>query len=129
MTSVKPSVKTVVIIVVVLLAGVVYYVADPMKSGFMPRCIFHTLTGLQCPGCGSQRLIHALLHADFAGAWRANALLLLMIPYLLLLTAAELWPNRLRRLHSVLHSPTAIVTIVVIITGWFILRNFIFHGM
>ncbi|MDE5796277.1 MAG: DUF2752 domain-containing protein [Muribaculaceae bacterium] len=129
MTSVKPRIKTVVIIGAVLLAGIVYYVADPMKSPFMPRCIFHTITGLQCPGCGSQRLIHALLHADFAGAWRANALLLLMLPYLLLLTAAELWPARLPRLHSNLHSTGAIVTVAVIIAAWFILRNFVFTGL
>lgn len=129
MTSVKPRIRTVVIIGAVLLAGIIYYVADPLKSPFMPRCIFHTITGLQCPGCGSQRLIHALLHADLTGAWRANALLLLMIPYLLLLTAAELWPAHLPRLHSVLHSTAAIIIVAVIIAAWFVLRNFVLTGL
>lgn len=129
MTSAKPRVRTVVIIGALLLAGIIYYIADPMKSPFMPRCIFHTITGLQCPGCGSQRLIHALLHADLAGAWRANALLLLMLPYILLLTAAELWPVRLPRLHNVLHSTASIITVAAVIAGWFVLRNFVFPDL
>lgn len=41
-----------------------------------PRCLFHALTGLWCPGCGTTRALHALLHGDIAGALAMNPLLL-----------------------------------------------------
>lgn len=45
-------------------------------------CPFHAITGLQCPGCGVTRLCLALLRLDIAGAWQANAVLLLLLPLL-----------------------------------------------
>jgi hypothetical protein len=42
-----------------------------------PRCPFLSLTGFQCPGCGSQRAIHALLHGHILYAFRMN---LIFIP-------------------------------------------------
>lgn len=45
-------------------------------------CPFHAITGLQCPGCGVTRLCLALLRQDVAGAWQANAVLLLLLPLL-----------------------------------------------
>ncbi|SDX04637.1 DUF2752 domain-containing protein [Aequorivita viscosa] len=37
-------------------------------------------TGFYCPGCGSQRAIHLLLHGDIIGAFRFNPLMVLTIP-------------------------------------------------
>lgn len=45
-------------------------------------CPFWKLTGLLCPGCGVTRMCLALLRLDLAGAWRANAALLLALPVL-----------------------------------------------
>jgi hypothetical protein len=42
-----------------------------------PRCPFLSLTGFQCPGCGSQRAMHYLLHGHIVQAARMN---LLFIP-------------------------------------------------
>ena len=41
-----------------------------------PPCIFHALTGLWCPGCGTTRALHALAHGDVGGALAMNPLLL-----------------------------------------------------
>ena len=35
-------------------------------------CLFHTLTGLECPGCGMIRAFHAISHGDFAAAINHN---------------------------------------------------------
>ncbi|HIQ61434.1 MAG TPA: DUF2752 domain-containing protein [Candidatus Enterenecus faecium] len=45
-------------------------------------CPFHAITGLQCPGCGVTRMCLALLRLDVSGAWKANPVLLLLLPLL-----------------------------------------------
>jgi len=53
---------------------------EPQGQVFFPRCSFHELTGLQCPGCGGLRATHALLHGNLRAAWRLNPLLVLSLP-------------------------------------------------
>lgn len=43
-------------------------------------CLFHVITGLQCPGCGVSRMCLALLRLDLPGAWQANGVLLALLP-------------------------------------------------
>ena len=45
-------------------------------------CPFHAVTGLWCPGCGVTRMCLALLRLDVSGAWKANPVLLLLLPLL-----------------------------------------------
>ncbi len=59
----------------VLLTGVVFYFVDPVQHSIFPRCFFHQLTGLHCPGCGGQRALHHLVHGEILTALRCNALL------------------------------------------------------
>ena len=108
-----------------VVAAVIYYVYDPATTPF-PRCPFLVLTGWECPGCGSQRAIHSLLHLDFAAAWRYNAMLVLSIPYVVLLVVAE-WLGRRRqsRLYRVLNSEVLIWSYFVLVVAWWILRNVI----
>ena len=63
--------------------GVIYFYINPSKS-LMPRCPFFSLTGYLCPGCGSQRAVHALLHLEFSQAFMFNPLLVLSLPYIAL---------------------------------------------
>lgn len=69
--------------------GAVLYAVTPEKAWWMPPCPFHRLTGLYCPGCGTGRGLHKLLHGDVLGAWRMNPIMLLLIPVLayLIITA------------------------------------------
>ncbi|HUS12310.1 MAG TPA: DUF2752 domain-containing protein, partial [Pyrinomonadaceae bacterium] len=55
----------------------------PGKSGFFLLCPFRALTGFTCPGCGSTRCLHRLLHGDLVGAFEFNPLLILSLPFLL----------------------------------------------
>ena len=76
--------STVITIWLLLLAGSVYlYVFEPGKTGLFPPCLFRGLTGLTCPGCGSTRAMHQILHGHFAAAFMLNPLFLLAIPFLL----------------------------------------------
>lgn len=67
-----------------LAAGATYlYIFEPGKSGFFPGCPFRALTGFTCPGCGSTRGLHCLLHGDVVAAFEFNPLLILSLPFLL----------------------------------------------
>lgn len=58
------------------------YLFDPVDSLFYPPCPFHAITGFYCPGCGSLRAIHELLHTRFLSAFKLNPLFILSIPLL-----------------------------------------------
>lgn len=59
----------------------IYYFFNPSTTFFIP-CPFHYITGFYCPGCGSQRAVHLLLHGDIWGAFRFNPLMVLTLPIL-----------------------------------------------
>ena len=66
-----------------LLAGVaVLYFFPPGQTWFYPRCVFHQVTGLDCPGCGGLRATHQLLHGHFRAAFALNPLLVVILPML-----------------------------------------------
>ena len=70
----KKKYKFIVGILVLLLVSL-YYFFNPTVSNFFPKCPFHTITGLYCPGCGSQRAIHDLMHLNIFEAINHNALM------------------------------------------------------
>jgi hypothetical protein len=63
-------------------AVAVLFVCNPATSGFYPFCPLHRLTGLLCPGCGSLRALHELLHGNVAVAFQLNSLLVISLPVL-----------------------------------------------
>ncbi len=75
--------STVAGIWLLLIAGAVYlFIFEPGRTGFFPVCVFRFLTGLTCPGCGTTRALHAILHGQFETAFMLNPLLLLASPLL-----------------------------------------------
>ena len=53
-----------------LAAGGAYlYWFEPGKTGFFPSCPFRALTGFNCPGCGTTRALHQLLHGNVVAAF------------------------------------------------------------
>jgi hypothetical protein len=62
---------------------IIYFSYNPSENSFFIPCPFHYITGLFCPGCGSQRAIHLILHGDIIGAFRFNPLMVLTLPILI----------------------------------------------
>lgn len=56
------------------------YFFNPTEHMFFPVCMFHRVTGLNCPGCGGLRATHQLLHGHLAMAFRLNPLFVMAIP-------------------------------------------------
>src|SRR5689334_2220232 len=68
------------VLVVAGAALVSLYFFNPTEHGFFPRCLLHSLTGLDCPGCGGLRATHQLLHGNFIAALRLNPLFIALLP-------------------------------------------------
>lgn len=104
---------------------VIYHRFSPTASVFFPKCPFLLLTGQKCPGCGSQRAIHALLHANVVSAFTHNALLVVSLPYVALQIFARLHA-RCRpspTLLPAIESPRVIRTIIILVLAFWIARN------
>ena len=71
-------------LVVLGLGGVffIYFRFNPSEHSFFLPCPLQYATGIHCPGCGSQRAIHQLLHGDIITAFWINPLLVLTLPIL-----------------------------------------------
>jgi len=68
-----------VLALAILGSGAVLFFFDPAKNGFYPICVFHALTGLNCPGCGATRAAYQLLHGHLLLALHDNALFILAL--------------------------------------------------
>ena len=62
----------------------VLYLAFVLKYKIGIPCIFHELTGLYCPGCGSSRAIVSLIEFNPYQAFRYNMLVTTLIPFVII---------------------------------------------
>lgn len=101
------------------------WLANPtVPGGILPVCPTKLLLGIDCPGCGSLRMIYSLLHLDLVAAARFNALGL--VAMVLLLWAYAAWTyGRLagRRVRSWQHLRWSAPTLLVLTLAWFVVRN------
>jgi Protein of unknown function (DUF2752) len=109
----------------VLIGGlVVLYANPPGSSTYCPKCVFHAATGLHCPGCGSSRCLHSLLHGEIRQAVAFNLFAVVALPFLIYFgwkkTRALLSnePRSARNLH-----PWTIRLILILVIAFWILRN------
>ena len=104
---------------------IVYYKFNPEVYNFFPECPFHKYLHLDCPGCGSQRAIHALLHLEIAKAIGYNLLLVLSLPLLIIQLFVKVYAH-LTKKNTVLnfwYSPHTPKIIFVIVMVFWITRN------
>ena len=120
--------KSAAIAGLVVAASVVLFFFDPATSGLYGKCPFHMLTGLHCPGCGTLRASHQLLHMNLAAAIRLNPLTVASMPFLTYAFASRaLTGLRGRPLPRIfVPAPWIWALLVVILAFWF-LRNFAFY--
>jgi hypothetical protein len=93
-----------------LIALAVVFWFSPTEYAFYPRCLFHALTGLDCPGCGALRSVHCLLHGQVTTAFQLNPLLYILAPAVFV-----------SRKH--IHKPVCLWSFVGVIVAFSVLRN------
>jgi hypothetical protein len=99
------------------------WIVDPHQAGNpLPPCPSRWLTGLFCPGCGSTRALHALLHGDLPGALAMNPLLVLSLPAVAVLALdwLRMLPANLAAVATRLGNARAWAVLLI---GYGVLRN------
>ena len=75
--------------VLIAVAATYVFIFEPGKSGFFPVCPFRALTGFTCPGCGTTRALHHLLHGEVWSAFQLNPFTMIMLPIMLYVMATH----------------------------------------
>lgn len=133
--------RILIISAAVFALAILYFFVDARYSGFFPRCPFFALTGLYCPGCGSQRAVSSLLHGDIIKAIHYNVMLAASLP-LVLYSAFKttiywitrdfgdkrslIWLRPFRTdtiSQKIFYSPVFVKVVLVIVVLFWILRN------
>lgn len=120
----KTIIWAVAILFVVSIIIPLYFVFDPAHSYLAPKCMFHMLTGLDCPSCGNQRALHSLLHGNIWLAIRYNPFLWIAGPYIILvLITSILNTPRAQHIYEKLTCSKMLILYVVVYFVWWIVRN------
>ena len=87
----KSRLKKVLTTTAILLGVGVGYLLIIQFTPFGIPCVFHLVTGLDCPGCGISRMFVALSHGDILLAAQSNLLVLCLLPFGLVLAGYKTW--------------------------------------
>lgn len=98
--------------------------ADPTTpGGITPPCPTRTLLGVDCPGCGSARMLFCLLHGDLTGALRFNTVGVLGVALLIWSYAGWGWSRATgRRMRDWQQWRWAPVAVAITLGVWFVAR-------
>lgn len=112
---------------VLLAVAFLLYTFDPAEEVLAPKCPSLLITGYECPGCGSQRSIHDLLHLRIGAAFAHNLLVPVAIPYIFLgiyfqySGGKEKYP----KVERILFGKWSAIVILVVVIAYWVLRNLI----
>ncbi|WP_149359875.1 DUF2752 domain-containing protein [Lolliginicoccus suaedae] len=99
--------------------------ADPTTpGGIIPECPSKMLFGVNCPGCGSTRMVYSLIRGDLGSAFAYNAVGVAAL--VLVLWSYGAWTVGLLRgrfVRSWQHLRWAPLIVLAVVLAWFIIRN------
>jgi hypothetical protein len=108
----------------VAIAGGLLFIFNPAEIPF-PPCLFYKLTGFQCPGCGTQRALHCLLHGEWKDAFFYNPILIPALTLIATLLYLDLLGGKKRfpKIHRALSGSKFIWGVLAVIILYWIGRN------
>jgi hypothetical protein len=86
--------RTVILIMACALAAVPVYLFDPVEVCVFPPCPVHWIFRVYCPGCGTLRAFHNMLHGRIAEGFRMNPGMIVLLPVLLCLLLKPEWAGK-----------------------------------
>jgi hypothetical protein len=106
----------------ICVVATILYTYNPLSVSFYPRCPSKWLTGYDCPGCGTLRALHALLHGNIANAWSYNPALFFAIPAIIFFSLSTHYAkgSLAERICTGRYTPFVIFVAVI---AWWICRN------
>lgn len=104
------------VLVIIFLS--LYFLFNPSTSIFFPKCPFYIMTGLFCPGCGSQRAIHDMMHLNIFEAINHNALMFFTFTF-----GIGLYLYSKKKFSDLIYHPKSPLIIFGIIFLFGVLRN------
>jgi hypothetical protein len=114
---------------VAIIGSLLYFYVNPSTSVLFPKCVFFSITSLHCPGCGSQRAIHELLHGNLLASAGHNLLVVASLPFVLFSGVAV--TNNIFRSKKIgqglFYSTKFAVAVLMLIVLFFIARNIPFE--
>ena len=110
-----------------LIAFTIYYHlfgADGVVAAKYSGCMFHTMTGFYCPGCGGTRAVVALLHGDILMSFYYHPLVPYSVfVYLLYMVTHTLQRLKIKNIKGLrFHEQFFYVAIAIILLN-FIIKN------
>lgn len=101
------------------------YTFDPAGEVLAPKCPSLLITGYECPGCGSQRAIHDLLHLRIGKAFSHNILVPIAIPYIFLGIYLQYFGGREKfpKMEKMFFGKWAAIIILIVVVAYGVLRN------
>lgn len=98
----------------------------------MPPCVFRTLTGFYCPGCGGTRAVLELLHGNLFHSFYYHPIVLYTVVLYgwYLISNTIQWLSREKYLWgSRYHRWYGIVAVIIVIGNWIIKNLLLFLGI
>ena len=97
-------------------------ILDETMGFAIPTCLLHDALRLYCPFCGGTRAVSTLLTGNIVGALRANAAVVVTLPFLLHLDIRALVRIVRNKPVTPLSRP-AIIALITVFAAFFVLRN------
>ena len=84
---------------------------NPDGNSLFPGCMWRSLTGLECAGCGVQRALHAVLNGHFKTAFFLNSYMFVLGPVWIV----WYFTPRLRRINSLFYLLAASIPLYIVL--------------
>ena len=107
-----------------LAAGIIVYIAAFTKTGIGIPCIFRSITGMLCPGCGMTHALSSIAQGKLLEAMRYNALSLTVCPFIAVFLLVKAYKYIKTGQEDFSIAEVVFLIICLVICGWyFLLRN------
>lgn len=121
----KQKLILVIIGVLAFLGMLALYVFwNPSDTNIFPKCPVFAMTGIYCPGCGSQRAAHQILNGNIIEGIRHNYMIALLVVVLLYQGFIYIMNEFFNKnIPNLLHKSKITNSILIIVIIFWILRN------